>query len=189
MPNTCEHCGIHFEPKWPGAGRFCSRACYNAAGRGPTKSVTKDQRKRTARGHPLAPPSGIVAVSRLVLYDKIGPGAHSCHWCGQSVSWQVGGGAATAGNLLADHLNWDRQDNSPENLVPSCNPCNAHRTRNGDRRRLGDDELTVVWSGRRTRAIERVCERCGEPFLIPPSAAKDGNGRFCSRACLWARPR
>lgn len=187
MP-TCETCGTTFEKAHPNRpGRFCSRDCYNAAGRGPTKSVTKGPRMRAAAGHPLTPPSGIVAVSRLVLYDKIGPGTHSCHWCGQPVWWQVGGGPATAGKLIADHLNWDVHDDSPENLVPSCNECNKLRTRAGDRRRLGAEDQIVVWSGRPTRAIERICQHCGEKFLIPPAATKGGKGRFCSRSCARSK--
>lgn len=144
---------------------------------------------RSVPDHPIAPSSGVIAVSRLVLYDKIGPGTHPCHWCDRSVSWQAGGGPGTAGNLLADHLNWDVSDDRPENLVPSCNHCNAHRTSTGARRPLEAGEQTVVWSGARTRAIERVCEHCGTTFLIPPSATKRGRGRFCSRSCARSQPK
>jgi len=190
MPNECEHCGAIFDPKWPGRpNRFCSRACYNAAGRGPLKAVTKVQRQRYVPDHPIAPPSGVVAISRLVLYDKLGPGGHPCHWCGRTVTWRAAGGLAAPNNLLADHLDWDNSNNHPDNIVASCNTCNAHRTRRGNRRLLGEEELTVMWSGTKTRAIERTCEACGKVFLIPPSAMRGGRGRFCSRSCARRKPR
>lgn len=190
MPKTCEHCGADFEPKWPNRpGRFCSRDCYNAAGRGLRTAVTKGPRMRRAPDHPLAPPSGVVAVSRLVLFDKIGPGGHPCHWCDAPLTWTAGGGPADPNNLLVDHLDWDRNNNDPDNLVPSCNSCNAHRTRRGDRRRLEQGEQVVLWSGVPTRAIERKCEHCGTTFLIPPSATKKGRGRFCSRSCARSKPK
>lgn len=70
-------------------------------------------------GHPIAPASGRVHVHRLVLFDKVGPGSHPCHWCGRTVTWCV--------DLEGDHVNGDRTDNRPENLVVSCRPCNCNR--------------------------------------------------------------
>lgn len=189
---TCDTCGSPFEARdrKDRPNRFCSPECYRASATHPLRNrPAKGQRMREVPGHPIAPPSGFVAVSRLVLYDKIGPGTHQCHWCGRSITWQAGGGPATIGNLLADHLNWDRQDDRPENLVPSCNHCNAHRTARGERAPLTSEDLTVVWSGIRTRAIARTCETCSEKFLIPPSATKRGRGRFCSRSCARRAPR
>lgn len=69
--------------------------------------------------HPLAMKSGQVSVARAMLYSKIGAGPHPCHHCGTEVDWRHG--------LEADHLNWARLDNSPENLVPSCRSCNQKR--------------------------------------------------------------
>lgn len=190
MDKNCERCGRVFRaPYRDRPARFCSLACYHASGvpRGRQPATVAEQRMRIARGHPLAPPSGMVAVSRLVLYEKIGAGTHPCNWCDTPVKWMPGAGLAE-GALLADHLDWDRNNDDPENLVPSCNRCNAHRTRQGDRKRITQDELTVLWSGVRTRAIERQCERCGEMFLIPPSATGRGRGRFCSRSCARSKP-
>ena len=186
----CEGCGRDFEPKAlkNRPGRFCSRQCYYDCKlpRRTRLERVKDQRMTNAKGHPIAPPGGVVAVARLVLYDKIGEGPHACHWCGTEIDWKLG---LVPGALIADHLNWDRNDDSPENLVPACLPCNTNRQRIHQDRALKPDEKTVVWSGARTRAVERTCERCGETFLIPPSATKRGRGRFCSKACMYARKR
>ena len=74
------------------------------------------------RDHPLAMANGDVLEHRLVLFSQIGAGPHLCYWgCGRSLEW---GGIR---GIIADHLDGDRLNNDPANLVPSCNPCNAHR--------------------------------------------------------------
>lgn len=74
-------------------------------------------------GHPLAQTTGILAEHRKVLYDKIGPGPHYCHWnCGKLLEW---GGIK---GIIADHLDDNGLNNDPENLVPSCHRCNWNRT-------------------------------------------------------------
>lgn len=78
-----------------------------------------------APSHPIATADGKVLTHRHVLYERVGPGPHPCHWCGTSVQWRVG--KPSAGALVADHVDHDRSNNDPANLVPSCNPCNGHR--------------------------------------------------------------
>lgn len=87
-------------------------------------SVTKEGYKILSMQyeHPLAI-QGYVAEHRVVLYEKIGPGPHLCHWgCGKLLEW---GGRE---GIFADHLDSDPTNNSPENLVPSCNSCNWNRS-------------------------------------------------------------
>ena len=72
--------------------------------------------------HPLAMPTGDLLEHRSVLFSQIAAGPHLCHWgCGRSLEW---GGIR---GIIADHLDGDPLNNDPANLVPSCNPCNAHR--------------------------------------------------------------
>jgi len=71
-------------------------------------------------GHPLANARGRLREHRKVLYDKIGPGEHRCHWCGVMVCWE-------GGTLAPDHLDWDVANNHPDNLVPCCWACNSAR--------------------------------------------------------------
>lgn len=79
--------------------------------------------------HPLASAAGSLLEHRKVLYDKIGPGPHECHWnyfsrCGEtSLEW-----GGTRG-VQADHLDGDRLNNDPENVVPSCLACNRRGMR------------------------------------------------------------
>lgn len=82
-------------------------------------------RSRYLPNHPLAMANGKVYAHRLALYERIGPGAHPCHWCQTLVEW-----TATKGNprmLVVDHLNGATDDNDPDNLVASCHGCNSAR--------------------------------------------------------------
>jgi hypothetical protein len=137
---------------------------------------------KKAVGHPIAPPSGTLSISRINLYEKIGPGPHPCHWCGAQLVWRAGAGPV-AGSIVADHLSHDATDDSPDNLVPSCNVCNAHRTRRGNRKIVRDDELYVEVGGARTRAVQQFCGHCGQPFLAIPALVRAGKARYCSRTC------
>ena len=83
--------------------------------------------------HPLAC-GGKVGEHRVVLYEKIGPGTHHCHWCGIDVVWVAGSGArsslaAGTQRLIAAHLDGDRANNAPENVVASCTACSSLRQR------------------------------------------------------------
>lgn len=171
----CETCECVFEPKRWKSGRFCSGQCYWARGPDASRKGTSG-RITTAWDHPLAPRTGRVAYSRLVLYDKIGPGPHPCHWCGKLVNWTKG---IKSNGLIADHLDWDPLNDEPDNLVPACNSCNVRRAAPGRRGAIQPDEPTVLTGGFRTRAVERQCEMCGKAFV----AAKSATGRFCSREC------
>jgi hypothetical protein len=133
-------------------------------------------------GHPLSDRNGYVGEHRAVLYDRIGPGPHHCHWCGTEVNWMPGSGARR-GALVVDHLDNDAFNNADANLVPACQPCNGTRGR-----RIGADETFITArSGRRFRAVQRTCLTCGAGFLAIKSHVAKGDGKFCSRACMYNR--
>lgn len=71
--------------------------------------------------HPISSAGGWLYEHRKVLYDAIGPGPHSCHWCGLALEW---GGME---GIIADHVNRNKRDNRVNNLVPSCHICNITR--------------------------------------------------------------
>jgi hypothetical protein len=133
-------------------------------GRKPT--VTR-YRSTYSPDHPLAQADGRVPTHRLVLYDKIGTGVHACHWCGRAVRW-IGGGRGD--QLVADHVDGDRWNNDPANLVPSCHRCNSHRGR-GFRWLThcpAGHELTpvntYVWV--RKRKTVRACKICSKASAV-----------------------
>lgn len=69
-------------------------------------------------GHPLADSSGHVFEHRKVLFEVLGPGEQSCFWCDKVLPWPA---------VVVDHLNENKDDNTKENLVASCNNCNRAR--------------------------------------------------------------
>jgi hypothetical protein len=79
-------------------------------------------RRFAARNHPLSTTNGAgVAEHRLVLHAKLGAGEHPCHWCGRPLRW--------GRDLRAHHVNGDRDDNRPANIVPACASCILQRSR------------------------------------------------------------
>lgn len=68
--------------------------------------------------HPLANKSGRVSEHRAVAYELHGGVCPKCFWCGCSLQW---------GDAVVDHLNEDKADNAPTNLVVACSPCNRAR--------------------------------------------------------------
>lgn len=163
------------------AQKFCSRSC--SARRGTRKSDSEylgRYRLVDDPSHPLSDASGRVREHRRVLFEKIGDGIHSCHWCGDLVTWMVGVGAVK-GALQADHVNGNKLDNRPKNLVPSCHVCN---TRRGNRILIGDEELFVTASnGTRHRATRVECPGCGQEFLMKNSVIKYRGVGHCGRSC------
>jgi uncharacterized protein YjcR len=72
------------------------------------------------RRHPLAiGRKPRVTEHRMVLWRKLRGDDAPCHWCGKWLRWNI--------DLETDHLNSIRDDNRPENLVPSCGRCNSMR--------------------------------------------------------------
>ena len=68
--------------------------------------------------HPLSCHNGEVKEHRKVLYDKIGPGQHSCYLCGREMGWD---------QIVVDHLDEDKLNNDSANLEPACRHCNWNR--------------------------------------------------------------
>lgn len=114
----------------------------------------------------------------MTLYDMIGPGPHPCHWCGTQVDWSPG--RRGKGDLISDHVDGDTKNNSPENIVPSCHPCNIRR---GHDRRLSSEEAVLETSRGRNAAQERVCLTCKSPFFALKTKVGRGEGNYCSKAC------
>lgn len=108
-----------------------SRTLRSKPSRGFSIEATGYKRLTGLHDHPLSTSGGVVSEHRKVLFDRIGPGPHECHWnemygCGRaSLEW----GGLQGDSLCVDHLDDDRTNNSPENLVPSCIACNLRRGR------------------------------------------------------------
>lgn len=108
-------CALHLNRKKRGLPPHYSRQ----------KLAKKRYRILTRPNHPLADNRGRILEHRMVLFNSMGGGRWPCFWCGTPLEWGV--------NLFVDHRNHDKQDNRLENLLPSCNSCNAGRTINNPR--------------------------------------------------------
>jgi hypothetical protein len=101
-------------------------AAPKIAARGAGHITAHGYRTVQRRDHPLglARAQHRIEEHRIVLFDAIGSGPHRCHWCGRDLDWF---GIPGDSMLVVDHLNDDRLNNDPSNLVPSCLGCNTSR--------------------------------------------------------------
>ena len=126
MPRPCEEgctCKKHTPSAERNAKIAAARMGVSVHG-GPAQGFYLMKGHRYLTGvwdHPLSSKKGVVAEHRMVLYDTIGPGPHPCHWCGKPLDW---GGAQ---GIQADHVDEDKLNNDPANIVPSCLHCNLWR--------------------------------------------------------------
>lgn len=180
---TCQHCGSTFEVGWMSHVRkYCNKTCSNAGRRLPDSRYRAKYRMVTVRpGHPLATPKGNrVPEHRLILWDKLGPGPHPCHYCDLLVDW-LPGLRTQQGALVTDHVDRNSHNNASDNLVASCQTCNI-KNRAYDVR--DDEEYRVASDGRRLRGTSKPCARCGEPFVPWPVAKGKPIGKYCSKKCF-----
>lgn len=183
MQRDCEYCGEAFSRPPSQLGQFCSARCAYAARR---KTVTAYRRMRYLPTHPLAGSTGLVSDARVVLYEKVGPGWHRCHWCEARIRWVVGTRGNARDSLIADHVDSNPLNDDPANLVPSCGPCNGSRARVIK----PSEDYVVRKDGSKTRATRRICLICGSQFLVATAQLRTpGTGLCCSRSCARRLPR
>lgn len=187
---NCAWCGKSFRGRpaklRAGAGRYCSQSCARKSewvDRPP--ALRAQYHYASAPGHPIATKNGSILTHRKMLYDKIGPGPHACHWCRRPIDWNVGGKTA-AGALVVDHLDDNGRNNALNNLVPSCHGCNSSR---GKSDLVGDNEVFILMGRGRHRAERRNCAKCGAEFAHLLADKRPNRGRFCSRSCARSQPR
>ena len=112
-----DYCDTHYF-RWYRTGDPCDRPVGGSWGHSHGYRVVHRP------GHLLADQRGDVYEHRLVLFDHIGYGPHLCRWCSKPINWRL--------DLEADHLDQQRDHNTPDNLVPACHRCNVLRTRDRD---------------------------------------------------------
>jgi hypothetical protein len=84
--------------------------------------------------------------------------------------------------LVPDHLDGNRLNNDPANLVPACTPCNVMR---GRADKVLDGETFIQVGTSRQRAEKRICQWCKQDFLVRTANMKNkqGAGTYCSGSC------
>lgn len=148
--SSAQLCGKHYH-RWYRHGTTDKTVISD--GEHPTAQPGKKYRTTQQPDHPLAPPCGRMMVHRIVLFDLIGYGPHHCHWCGCVVNWND-----QTSNLEADHLDFDKWNNHPENLVPACHGCNSGRAAHV---RSAANRSAGWWGGVGANAVMRSLGRVG----------------------------
>lgn len=184
IERECLQCGVMFEVR-PRSGsypqKYCGIPCANLSMR-KAKPSSRYAKSKVPEGHPLRDPHGQCMTHRVVLWEKIGPGEHSCHYCGTTVDWKPGE-YLTATSLVAEHADGNTRNNDPANIVPACQKCNAKKMRRTVRPTIRPDEIHVVYAdGTRTRGEVRNCRACNKEFTVRVNAGP-GQGVCCSRKC------
>lgn len=184
---ACAQCSTAFyldAAKAKAGRKLCSRQCYVTYSTGENHHAWKGGPSHIG-SHGYRQFSDGTLEHRRILLAQIGPGVHPCHWCEIPVEW-LDGAKTAPGALVVDHVDEDKTNNAPSNLVPSCCRCNARRS---SRTLVRDDEVFVIDTlGRRQRAVLKPCEHCQLPFLARANQVRQGKGRFCSRTCARAHP-
>jgi hypothetical protein len=128
-----DECGKIVRSRW---ATLCNTHYFRGRRTGSTAKRPPAPPARTNHGymasackaHPASSKRGILYEHRKVFYETFGPDDHVCFWCKIPLFWKGKTSEHRTFNALCvDHLNADRADNRPENLVPSCHRCNSAR--------------------------------------------------------------
>jgi len=134
-------------------------------------------RRVNAPGHAIADSSGKSYAHRVALYDAIGPGPHTCHWCKwPGLEWGLP--RKDPNCLIVDHLNGVGDDNRPENLVAAHDWCNNNRYVIERRhipwstwKDIAPTERKALYNPgtkRDTRYAEELSQQSPQPMVEPP---------------------
>lgn len=122
---SVEGCGMEANRK---GARLCEKHYMRQRRNGNTKSQYERAEEFSAhsggyllakaKGHPLSLGGMRAYAHRVAFHEANGEGPFSCYWCGVGVSWA---------DMHVDHLDDDKHNNDPKNLVASCPVCNMQR--------------------------------------------------------------
>lgn len=176
---TCPVCGVMFTAPPSHQRKFCSKPCMYVGRTKASEQLRANYRLTYAPDHPLRRDTPVVLSHRIALWDKIGEGPHTCFYCQKPVTWFPAENPEMS-SLSVDHVDRDKKNNNPENLVPCCHACNMQNTHLVIR---SDEDFITRSDGSRLRAIRSRCHRCSVEFLTAARAYGRPPRKYCSREC------
>lgn len=167
-PLPIKQCSVHdCTSSTDGFHRFCPKHWSRMRRTGTTELVQKDKvhggvalraYSQFIKGgyayeygfhwHPTANPKGIVIQHRRVYYESVDGELYPCYWCGKDLgSWS---------NTNVDHIDEDKLNNDPANLVASCKACNTQRSQAIGMLKRCRPEVRVELRGMLDAAVDSV---------------------------------
>lgn len=86
------------------------------------------------QAHPLSDKRGRVLEHRKIMFDIFGWGPHPCFYCHTFLPFRTGRKRKGLLGIEIDHLDGDRANNDPLNMVFTCTGCNTRKSQKGNHR-------------------------------------------------------
>lgn len=110
---AAQMCQMHYFRKWRTGTTEITPPTYRIENPKGYQSIYRP-------GHQLAHQNGYVFEHRFVLFNKLGGIVSACELCAKPITWST---------CAVDHIDENVRNNEPDNLRPTCVPCNAERGR------------------------------------------------------------
>ena len=167
LERECQHCNRIYKPKSSNTNKlYCSWLCYKKGVKGKARKeyrISRGYKYKFLPDHPDSSKQGYIAEHRLVCEKKLGRRLKKTE--------------------VVHHINDDRGDNSPDNLVVCTRKEHneIHDSVKNIQSKKSLDKMRKVLKERRTGQYKR-CYACNKDIYVLKSHLRKYN--FCSNKCV-----